>query len=170
MADQPTTPSGSRWEPTPGEGPAEGADSAEIDQSTATPTAGAAEPTAPPIDTDADIPAYDAGTADAGTDATDDRRALLRRRAVLAGAATALALGGGIVGFVIGHSSASSDSGFRPANFSNQGPGGQLGEQRPRGFGDGGHGFRDRGGNGFGQPPQGPNGSSSSNSGTGTGT
>ena len=53
----------------------------------------------------------------------DERRQRLRSRAILAGAATALTLGGGLTGFVIGHSTASDDD-FAPANFSRQGPGG----------------------------------------------
>jgi hypothetical protein len=97
------------------------------------------------------------------------RRAQLRGRAVLAGAATALVLGGGLAGFVIGHATGG-DDGFRPADFTQQGPGGQfrgqLGDrhQGPPPFrgGDGagdGHGDRDRDGLG---PPQGSDDESSS--------
>jgi len=170
MADQPTTPSGSRWEPDP-------------DSAATAETPAAADP--PPAT------AYDApglGTAPtpepldeqplAATAA--DRHAQLRGRAVLAGAATALALGGGVAGFVIGHSTAGNDTGtFRPAGFSNQQdggqPGGQLGQgQQPPGFGHDGDQDGDRDGDGdhgFGQPPQGSTdgGSSSSSSGNGAG-
>jgi hypothetical protein len=73
--------------------------------------------------------------------AAEERRAQLRGRAVLAGAATALTLGGGLTGFVIGHATAGDDTnGFRPANFSNQGPGGQQGPPA----------FRDHNGDGSG--------------------
>ncbi|HEX2892751.1 MAG TPA: hypothetical protein VHO29_01960 [Marmoricola sp.] len=151
MADQPTTPSGSRWEPDPDHAPA-----AETPETPDTPWA-EATPVAP-----------DGTTA-------DERRAQLRRRAGLAGAATALALGAGVTGFVLGHSTA--DGGrdrLSPANFSNQLPGsGQLGEGQPGppGFGDrdGDHGWDHDGGGGFSgpgqQPPRsgGSSGSSSSN-------
>ena len=42
-----------------------------------------------------------------------------------------LVLGGGLAGFVIGHSTADDDAGFRPDGFSNQGPGGRLDQQGP---------------------------------------
>ncbi|HET6167426.1 MAG TPA: hypothetical protein VFE07_11415 [Marmoricola sp.] len=114
----------------------------------------------------------DAGAAPVGP--LDDpeaatRRAQLRGRAILAGAATALTLGGGLAGFVIGHATAGDGSDdLRPANFSNQGPGGRLGEgqQGPPSF---------RSGDGS-APPQGfdegpSNGSGDSGSGaTGSGT
>ena len=177
MADQPTSPSGSRWEP---DGP-DGAPTAE--------TPRAAEPAAAPS-----YPA--AGVGDSDTDAAvaldeqvaDERRAQLRGRAVLAGAATALALGAGVAGFVIGHSTAGNDTnGFRPAGFTGQqggqlggqlggqtGQPGQLGEgQQPPGFGhDGDRGHDGDGDHGFGQPPQGSTGggSSSGSSGSGAGT
>jgi len=139
MADQPTTPSG-------------------------TPSGSRWEPT--PEDTDGS-PAVAAAQADP---VTDERRAQLRGRAVLAGAATALTLGGGLAGFVIGHSTAGDDAnGFRPANFSGQQPGGQLGDgtqQGPPSFGD--H-DGDGDGGGFGQPPQGSNGSSDGTSSSSSG-
>ena len=169
MADQPTSPSGSRWEP---DGP-DGAPTAE--------TPASAEPPVPSYPT--------AGVDESGTDAAvaldeqvaDERRAQLRGRAVLAGAATALALGGGVAGFVIGHSTAGNDTnGFRPAGFTGQqggqlgGQPGQLGEgQQPPGFGhDGDRGHDGDGDHGFGQPPQGSTdgGSSSGSSGSGAGT
>lgn len=119
MADQPQTPSGSRWEPDTAEMPTE----------------------THPAQTD---PAQaDAAHADPAADA---RRARLRGRAILAGAATALTLGGGLTGFVIGHSTAGDgNDGFSPANFSRQGPGDgrQFGGQVPPGFdrdGDGSSG------------------------------
>jgi hypothetical protein len=165
MADQPTTPSGSRWEPT-------------SDEATST------DPSETAIDAQADAPVHAPPIAPSATDAYgipatetlpdpagDERRARLRTRSVLAGAATALALGGGLVGFVIGHSTAGDGAtGFRPANFSGQQPGGQFGDgqqQGPPSFGD-----RD-GDGGWGQPPQGSNGSSSdgtSSSSAGTST
>ncbi len=165
MADQRSTPSGtpsgSRWEPTPGDdqtpddtGTTERADAVETPE-TVTP--------APHEDPYGVVPPVTPSPVD---DA--DRRARLRGRAVLAGAATALTLGGGLVGFVIGHSTTGDDNGFRPANFSGQQPGGRLGngQQGPPSFGD-----RDGDGPGFGQPPQGSDGGSSSNSGSsGTGT
>ena len=88
------------------------------------------EPTA------ADLPA-----AQLDDPAAEERRAKVRGRAVLAGAATALTLGGGLTGFVIGHSTAS-DDGFRPANFSRQGPGdgGPFGDRPPPGVDRGGDG------------------------------
>src|SRR5215217_5561323 len=127
MADTPTTPSGSRWEPDPDHGPTA--------ESPAVPSP------APPLD----------------DPAAEERRAQRRTRAILAGAATALTLGGGLTGFVIGHATADDgDAGFRPANFSQQGGDGRQG---PPSFGNDG-----------GLPPgQGRDGSdSSSNSGTGT--
>jgi hypothetical protein len=141
MADEPTTTSGSRWEPdaenlqkpadeTPADGPP--------------PATAQAWPGVPPEESKDDPVAQ-------------ERRARLRTRAVLAGAATALALGGGLTGFVIGHSTAGDDStGFPPAGFSGQRPGGdQLGEGRqgPPSFHDGDRDGGD-GGDGFG-PSQG---------------
>jgi hypothetical protein len=147
MADQPTTPSGSRWEPT-----SEDAPSAESSRTAPDPLAEV--PTyAPPI------PSPVGGDVD-GAPATTERRVRLRSRAILAGAATALTLGGGLAGFVIGHSTAGDDAnGFRPANFSGQQPGGQFGDgtqQGPPSFGD----RNGDGDGGFGQPPQDNNGSS----------
>jgi hypothetical protein len=162
MADQPTTPSGSRWEPDPDE----------------TPTSEA--PATPPLAADATslagdpfgTPAHEPATTTPEDPAAAERRAQLRSRAILAGAATALALGGGLTGFVIGHSTADDGApAFRPANFSQQGPGQQFGEGQhgPPSFGD-----RDGDGDhGFGPPPQGfGNGSSgsSSDSASGSGT
>jgi len=148
MADQPP-PSGSRWEPHPD------------------------DPVVAPQDLDgpdhmATYETEQVPTTASPDAAAEDRRAQLRKRSALAGAATALALGGGIAGFVIGHGTAGDDNGFRPSNFTGQ-PGGQLGGQlgegqQPRGFrdgdpdGDGDHGF--------GQPPQGS--TQGSNDGSGT--
>lgn len=166
MADQPTTPSGSRWEPGSDEHP-----------TTEHPTTG--HPTTGHPTTEAPA-AYDAPPVALLDDpAAEERRAQLRGRAILAGAATALALGGGLTGFVIGHSTAGNDtSGFTPANSfqqdgSGQQPGGgqqfgegQQGQQGPPSFQD-----HDGDGDGFGPPP-GSDGSSSdgtsSNSATGT--
>lgn len=116
-------------------------------------------------------PAAETRAADPLDEANGEaRRAQVRGRAVLAGAATALVLGGGLAGFVIGHATGG-DDGFRPAEFTQQGPGGQfrgqLGDpqQGPPSFrgGDGdGHGDRD--GDGFGTP-QGSDDDSSSGSG-----
>jgi hypothetical protein len=136
MTDQPTTPSGSRWEPDPDHAPT-------------------AEP--PP--------------------APEEPHAQLRSRAGLAGAATALALVGGLTGFVIGHSTAGGHADdLRPANFSGPGGNGQLGEgqQVPPSFGgrdgDGdhlGHG-PDLDGDGYGAPGgSGTPGSSGSTGGSG---
>ena len=154
MADQPSTPSGSRWEPGSDENP-----------TTENPTTEAATYDAPP--------GYDAPpVAPLDDPAAEERRAQLRGRAILAGAATALTLGGGLTGFVIGHSTAGNDTnGFRPANFSGQQPGGQQfgeGQQGPPSFQ--GHDGDDDG-DGFGAPP-GSDGSTpggtTSNSATGT--
>jgi hypothetical protein len=143
MADQPTTPSGSRWEPDGTESPT--IDSPALDAPADVPPTAGKEP----------APAAGAPVTADGDPAAPSRRAQLRSRAVLAGAATALTLGGGLAGFVIGHSTADGDNaGFRPANFSNQGPGGRLGQQGPPSFGDG---DGDRPG-----PPQGPADDSSS--------
>lgn len=71
-----------------------------------------------------------------GGPAVETHGGRLRGRAVLAGAATALTLGGGLAGFVIGHATGS-DDGFRPANFSQQRPGGQRGDQFGGRQGDG---------------------------------
>ena len=134
MNDETNTPSGSRWEP------ADDGQSPEVTAAEAP-----ADPGVPPA-------------APLDDPAAEERRALLRGRAVLAGAATALALGGGLTGFVIGHSTAGDGSAdLRPANFSNQGPGG------PPTFrsGDG-----DGNDDGFGPPPGFDSGSSSSDSGT----
>ena len=127
MADQPTTPhgspSGSRWEPEPDETPTEDSLNG----------AAAAAPV-PPLD----------------YPVAEERRARLRSRAVLAGAATAFALGGGLTGFVIGHATAGGDD-LRPANFARQGPGGRLDQ------GQLGPGQQDQGQQGqFGQGQQGP--------------
>lgn len=166
MADQPTTPSGSRWEPESDDNPTSQAAS-EADQEGGAP-AGAT--------TYADLP--DA-SPDPGLDApgAEQRRAQLRSRAILAGAATALTLGGGLTGFVVGHSTAGNGGNdFRPANFTGQVPGnGQLGEgqQGPPSFRDqdGDHlgdpdGNGGRGGSGF----PGGSGSSGSSGTDGSGT
>jgi hypothetical protein len=101
MADQPQTPSGSRWEPADDE------------------------------PTSVDLPA--APLED--PPAAEERRAQLRGRAILAGAATALTLGGGLTGFVIGHATADDGDGLRPANFSRLGPdSGNDGRPVPPGF------------------------------------
>lgn len=141
MADQPTTPSGSRWEPDHDEIPTE------------TPTDQVSETrgeSAIPPGAEVPTPEPSAGVG------ADQRRAQLRGRAILAGAATALTLGGGLTGFVIGHSTTGDDSnGFRPAtnsfqqDGSGQQPGdGQEGQQRPPVVR-----HQDGDGNGFGGPP-----------------
>ncbi|MGY2874075.1 hypothetical protein ACVW00_001265 [Marmoricola sp. URHA0025 HA25] len=122
MADQPPTSSGSRWEPDPDD--AATAETPDVRTAEARIT----EVQAPDLEPDVQTPAPDA-----------DRRAQLRGRAILAGAATALTLGGGLTGFVIGHSTAGGDdNGFTPANFSRQGPGDGRqfgdGQQPPPGF------------------------------------
>lgn len=168
MADQPRnphaspgdTPSGSRWEPGPDETP--------TSESTPTTTDGTPIPVGPPpADASYDVPGV-AGPVPPEDPAAADRRAQLRGRAVLAGAATALTLGGGLAGFVIGHNTAGdSTNGFRPANFSGQQPG-QLGEgqQGPPSF------DRDGDGDHLGQQPPDfdgdGNGSSQDGSGSGT--
>jgi hypothetical protein len=141
MADQPPTPSGSRWEPDPDETP--------------TSEAPVTEPAAP----DAPIP------ASAGDPAAAEHRARLRGRVILAGAATALTLGAGLIGFVIGHSTNGDDAGFVPAgNFQRDGSGQHGPPSFPGGRQDG-----DRDGDDFG-PPQGFDDGSSSGSTDGTGT
>jgi hypothetical protein len=155
MADQPTTPSGSRWEPDPDETPT---------------TAGADVPAGEPPASDAPDP-YGVPSAEPIDDAAE-RRAQLRGRAILAGAATALTLGGGLTGFVIGHSTAGDDAGFRPAgNIQRDGSGPQLGEgqQGPPSF-PGGDRDGDQDGDGFGPPHGFDGGSSSSGSGGTDGT
>lgn len=170
MADQPTTPSGSRWEPDPNEHP-----------TAETPSTPAEQPADALGPGPAGHPAYDdQGYDDPSAEdelAADERRARLRRRGGLAGAAAAVALGAGLTGFVIGHGTAGDrHDGFVPANFSGQVPGtGQLGEgqQGPPGFGgrDGGR-DRDHDGNGgqFGQQAPGAGGSSGSSSSNGSGS
>ncbi|RNM13657.1 hypothetical protein [Nocardioides pocheonensis] len=158
MADQPTTPSGSRWEPESNETPADPADGAPADATAY-----------------ADLP--DASPAPALDDpAAEERRAQLRSRAILAGAATALTLGAGLTGFVVGHSTAGNGgTDFRPANFTGQVPGnGRLGQgqQGPPSFGDrdGDH-VGDPDGDGNGGPGfPGGSGSSSSSGTDGAGT
>jgi hypothetical protein len=119
MADQPTTPSGSRWEPEP---------DTDLDDGATAQTPSDAEPEA----------AYDV-PPDVPPDA-ESRRARLRGRAVLAGAATALTLGGGLTGFVIGHSTAGDDANrFQPTSFRG-GPGPQPGEDQQFGNGQPGTG------------------------------
>jgi hypothetical protein len=162
MADQPTTPSGSRWEPDPDETPAAAGPAPEV-------PAGEASATEPPA-SDAPDP-YGVPLAEQ-IDGPAERRAQLRGRAILAGAATALTLGGGLTGFVIGHSTAGDDAGFRPAgNFQRDGSGPQLGEgqQGPPSF-PGGDRDGDQDGDGFGPPPGLDGGSSSSGSGGTDGT
>lgn len=140
MADQPTTPSGSRWEP----------------ESDETPRSQAAAPAADPADQEGGAPAGATTYADLpdASPAPDDpgagqRRARLRSRAILAGAATALTLGGGLTGFVVGHSTAGNGANdFRPAGFTGQVPGnGQLGEGQ-----QGPPSFRDQDGDHLGDP------------------
>jgi hypothetical protein len=140
MADQPTTPSGSRWEPDPDAGP-----EADLDEGATAETPAAAE-SAPTYDVPPVVPLDDPGT--------EERRARLRGRAILAGAATALTLGGGLTGFVIGHSTAGDDTNrFQPTSFQGGGPGQQsedgqqfgngqpgTGQQGPPSFGDDGDG------------------------------
>ena len=166
MVDQPTTPSGSRWEPESDETPTSQA-AAEADQEGGAPAGATAY---------ADLPDASPALDDPGA---ENRRAQLRSRAILAGAATALTLGGGLAGFVIGHSTAGNGGNdFRPANFTGQVPGnGQLGEGQ-----QGPPAFRDQDGDHLGDPDGdgngGPGGSgfpggsgSSSSSGTdGSGT
>ncbi|MBW8750670.1 MAG: hypothetical protein JF565_04515 [Propionibacteriales bacterium] len=133
MADQPTTPSGSRWEPTDDAG----TDDASTDDAPAYDPDDVLPP--PPLADAAVDPAVDPEAA--------QRRTQLRGRAILAGAATALTLGGGLTGFVIGHSTAGDgNDGFRPAGFSgppgtgrfdDQGPQGQQGPPSFRGPGAG---------------------------------
>ena len=141
MNDETDRPSGSRWEPGDGDRPQE--------------SLAAQASTGPdvPLPSPPDAPA------------TEERRARLRGRAILAGAATALTLGGGLTGFVIGHATAGDSSAdLRPADFSNQGPGGRSGDAQrggPPSFRDG-----DGDGNGFGPPRGSDDGSSSSDSGT----
>lgn len=154
MTDQPTTPSGSRWEPERAQG--------------------AQNPTTADTDTAQDAPPRREPSLDGG--AAEERRAQLRRRAGLVGAATALVLGAGVTGFVVGHSTAGGGRDrFTPANFSGQLPGsGQLGEgqQTPPGFGDrdGDHAWDHGGDNGSGQQPPASGGSSGSSSSNGSGT
>jgi hypothetical protein len=148
MADQPTTPSGSRWEPNPDEMPTTESPTAATDERPAAAAEGLVDvPPVPPLD----------------DPAAEERRSRQRTRAIFAGAATALALGGGLVGFVIGHSTAGNDrTDFRPANFTGQQPG-QLGDGQQFGGQQGQQGFQDPDGDGNG--PQGPgNGGSGSNS------
>jgi hypothetical protein len=147
MADQPTTPSGSRWEPETDQTPTTEAPVADPGAASHAPPAAAAAY--------ADLPDTAAEDTAADDTAAEERRAQLRGRAILAGAATALTLGGGLTGFLIGHSTAGNGGNdFRPANFTGQVPGnGQLGEGRqgPPQFGDrdGDHvGDRDGDGNG----------------------
>ena len=148
MTAQSHTPSGSRWEPE-----------AQLEAGAETDAGGA--PPAAPLD--------DPATAPRRAQLRTQLRTQLRGRALLAGAATALTLGGGLAGFAIGHATAGDRSAaLRPANFSNQGPGGQPGDgqQGPPSF---------RSGDGSG-PPQGfdadpSNGSGDSGSGaTGSST
>jgi hypothetical protein len=109
MADQPQATTGSHEEP-------------DTDHDTTE------QPTA---ETVVDQPAQPSQPAEPAPPAADR----LRGRAILAGAATVLTLGGGLTGFVIGHATAHDDDGFRPANFSRQGPGdGQPRDGRPPGF------------------------------------
>jgi hypothetical protein len=170
MADQPPTPSGSRWEPDPNEHPTAETPSAPVDEPA---DALAPGPAGPPAYGD---PAY--GDPDAEDDlVAEERRARLRRRGGLAGAAAAIALGAGLTGFVVGHSTAGDrHDGFVPANFTGQVPGnGRLGQgqQQPPGFGerDGGHdGDHDGNGGPFGQQAPGAGGSSGSSSGNGSGS
>jgi hypothetical protein len=119
MTDQPTTPSGSRWEPTAEDG--EAVPESRIDQTLADP-----------------LPSQEPYRAEPAAD--DERRAQLRGRTMLAGAATALTLLGGLTGFLIGHSTAGNGGNdFRPAGLTGQVPGsGGLGEgqQAPPQFGD----------------------------------
>jgi len=151
MSDNPTTPSGSRWEPDP-----------EVaSDEAATTESPAAVPTGP---TDY---SYGQTPVTPDTDEPGPARANARGRAIMAGAAAALALGGGVVGFVVGHNTAGGDDvAFRPAGFNGQGPGGE-GQQGPPSFRD--H-DDDGDGGGFGQPPQDSDGQDSSSGTTGGST
>jgi hypothetical protein len=165
MADQPPTPSGSRREPD-----RTAADATEAEAPTPRapePAPGAVWP--PPYDATAA-----AETAPPDGPAGAARRAQLRGRAILAGAATALTLGGGLVGFVVGHSTAGGND-LRPADFSRQFGDGQFGDGqqgRPR-FGDR-NGDGNGGGNGpggrLGQQQPGSDGTSGSSSSSASGT
>lgn len=158
MADQPPTPSGSRWEPDPDETP-----------TSETPVTEPAAPDAPiPASAGEPVAATDqAGVPVATSDdpAAAEHRARLRGRVILAGAATALTVGAGLIGFVIGHSTNGDDAAFVPAgNFQRDGSGQQGPPSFPGGRQDG-----DRDGDGFG-PPQGFDDGSSSGGTDGTGT
>jgi hypothetical protein len=159
MADQPTIPSGSRWEH-------------DHDETSETPATEAATSESPIADGPTPTDETYGATSEAAAvppaaplddPAAEERRAQLRTRAILAGAATALALGGGLTGFVIGHSTAGDDNGFRPASFQRDGSGQQPG-------GDGQQGppsFRDNDGDGgFGPQQDSDDDGSSSSSGT----
>ena len=112
MADQPQTPTGSHEEPEAEHDPAAQPDTEQPTAETVVPQEAQPPEPARPL---------------------TDR---LRGRAILAGAAAALTLGGGLTGFLIGHATADDDDGFRPANFSRQGPGGdgRPGGGQPPGF------------------------------------
>jgi len=144
MADQPTTPSGSRWEPSDDD-PAE--DLTEADQADEADEAPSHDPAgvvpAPPLD----------------EPAAEERRAQLRGRAFLVGTATALTLGGGLAGFVIGHSTAGDGhDGFRPAGFGGPPGSGRFGDRDQR---QGQQQDQQQGPPGFRGPDSGTNGSDS---------
>jgi hypothetical protein len=146
MADQPRTHSGSRWEPAPGSAPTGQEPPPDEARTSESVTDSTARVEATP---------YEVAHDDA---AARDRRPRLRTRAALAGAATALALGGGLAGFAVGHGGGG-DDGFRPADFS-----------QPGAPSFGGHDDRD-GSDGGGRPSQqfgGSSGGSSSPSDPGT--
>ena len=129
MSEQDTPPSGSRWEPTPG-------------QPDDTPTSEPAAHPAPPM-----VPS--SGSAERLDSETPAPPARVRNRgrAAMAGAGLALLLGGGLGGFAIGHAVAG-DAG-------DGGTGGTGVASVPDGFGCG-PGDDDGDHHGFGgQPPQG---------------
>ena len=143
MSEHDTPPSGSRWEPVPG-------------QPDDTPTSELAAHPAPPV------PPPAAETLDSGT-APVQPRTRNRGRVALAGAGLALLLGGGLGGFAIGHA-AGGDAG-------DGGTGGTGVASVPDGSGTATAGDGDGDHHGFGgQPPQGAPDGAPDGDGPGSGT
>jgi hypothetical protein len=123
VSEQDTPPSGSRWEPTPG-------------QPDDTPTSELAAHPAPPVPLPEALPEAETLDSETAPVQPSSRR---RGRAAMAGAGLALLLGGGLGGFAIGHAAGGDAGGGDRHGF---------GGQAPQGVPGGGYGPGQDGGTG----------------------